>query len=201
MKAEIVTYTGKLFDIFDPKPELICIEDIAHALANICRFTGHVQKFYSVAEHSVRMALSPELKGHPMARLLHDAAEAYFGDITTPLKRGVYVPDGITFRPIYSVEAAILKAIGEALGVDLRSKPEIKEGDRRMGATETRDLMPPNPAWDEWYKRYKPLEGRIEPWTPVFAEVEFLLTWNSLVSEQHKLHLTQNLKLKPEELT
>ena len=200
MKAEIVTYTGKLFDIFNPKPELICIEDIAHALANICRFTGHVRKFYSVAEHSVRMALSHELKGHPMVRLLHDAAEAYFGDIATPVKQKVYVPDGITFRPIYVVEAKILAAISCAFGVDLKNDPVIKEGDKRMALTEIRDLMPKTDAWAGWYVKFEPLKERIEPWTPAFAEVQFLLTYNSLLSEEHKLHLTQSLKLKPEEL-
>ena len=70
MKAEIVTYTGKLFDIFDPKPELVCIEDIAHSLANQCRYTGHTKVFYSVAQHSVLMATSAELKGEKFILLL-----------------------------------------------------------------------------------------------------------------------------------
>lgn len=200
MKAEIVTYTGKLFNIFDPKPELICIEDIAHSLANTCRFTGHTRKFYSVAEHSVRMALSHELKGHPMTRLLHDAAEAYFGDIATPLKRKTYVSDGNTFRPIYAVEAKILVAISEALGVDLKNDPVIKEGDKRMALTEIRDLMPKTDAWAGWYKKYEPLKERIDPWTPARAEVEFLMAYNDLASEEQKLLLVETLKLKPEEL-
>jgi hypothetical protein len=49
----IQTYTGKAFEPLNPDASLICIEDIAHALSNICRYTGHVRQFYSVAQHSV----------------------------------------------------------------------------------------------------------------------------------------------------
>ena len=52
-KGWIQTFTGKRMYPLDPKPEDICIEDIAHALSNICRFTGHTKKFYSVGEHSI----------------------------------------------------------------------------------------------------------------------------------------------------
>lgn len=85
MNNWIMTHTGKKFKPFNPRTEDIDIEDIAHALSNICRFNGHVNQFYSVAEHSVLVSvLCPEelkLKG-----LLHDAAEAYLGDVPSPLK-------------------------------------------------------------------------------------------------------------------
>ena len=82
----IMTYTGRHFTPFDPKIQDIDIRDIAHALSNICRFGGHCSEFYSVAEHSILVSIlcPPELK---LAGLLHDAAEAYLGDVPTPLKQ------------------------------------------------------------------------------------------------------------------
>ena len=86
MKAEIVTYTGKIFDLLNPKPEMVCIKDIAHSLAYQCRYTGHTKFFYSVAQHCVLMAENPDLPGDPLQKLLHDAAETYIGDMARPWK-------------------------------------------------------------------------------------------------------------------
>ena len=88
------TFTGRKVDIFHPSPEMVDIEDIAHALSMTCRFGGHCRDFYSVAEHSVlveqigRHALHCTFSRISMLLLLHDAAEAYIGDIITPIKRG-----------------------------------------------------------------------------------------------------------------
>lgn len=86
----ITTYTGKKISLTNPKSEDVCIEDIAKGLSNICRFAGQIQDFYSVAEHSVHVARLLQIKGHNretvIAGLLHDASEAYIGDITSPLK-------------------------------------------------------------------------------------------------------------------
>jgi hypothetical protein len=85
MKGKIYTYTGKLINPMDPDPKAICIEDIAHALSNICRWTGHSRWFYSVAQHSVHVASYVTAKNKLWA-LLHDATEAYLCDIATPVK-------------------------------------------------------------------------------------------------------------------
>lgn len=92
----IQTYMGKKFYPFDPKILDICIEDIAHSLSLICRFNGHCTEFYSVAQHSCLVSgLAAEEAKHwgllaelDAARtgLMHDAAEAYLGDIVTPIK-------------------------------------------------------------------------------------------------------------------
>lgn len=81
----IVTFTGKHISVSDPDPELFCIEDIAHALSNICRFGGHAKKFYSVAEHSVIGAgIAPKEIKYDF--LMHDASEGYIHDIARPVK-------------------------------------------------------------------------------------------------------------------
>jgi hypothetical protein len=84
----IVTYTGRRFHFLDPKIDEISIEDIAHALSNVCRFTGHTKRFYSVAEHS---CLVSALCDNRLEGLLHDASEAYMSDLSSPLK--MLVPD------------------------------------------------------------------------------------------------------------
>ncbi len=89
--AYIMTYTGKMFNPFYPYENLICVEDIAHALSMQCRYNGHVNKFYSVAEHSVDVALVLRKLGLPprtqLLGLLHDASEAYLSDISAPIKQ------------------------------------------------------------------------------------------------------------------
>ncbi|MGV8136511.1 MAG: hypothetical protein AB2L20_14980 [Mangrovibacterium sp.] len=83
----IQTFTGKLIDPLNPDPDQICIEDIAHALSNICRFGGHSRMFYSVAQHSVRCSQHfNETDPEALAALLHDASEAYLMDIPSPIK-------------------------------------------------------------------------------------------------------------------
>jgi hypothetical protein len=86
MQRWIQTYTGKKFNLECPSEEMICIEDIAHHLALENRFGGATILPYSVAEHSIEMCkLAPEeLK---LEALLHDAEEAYYKDLPTPLKR------------------------------------------------------------------------------------------------------------------
>ncbi len=81
----IRTNSGLFIDVFNPTPEMICIEDIAHALAGIPRFAGHLNKYYSVAQHSIHCAERATPKNKLVA-LLHDASEAYMLDMPTPIK-------------------------------------------------------------------------------------------------------------------
>ena len=122
----IATYRGIRFWPFDPRPEEIDILDIAHALANICRWGGHCNHFISVAQHSVYVSQHVELHPHhssyppltsaekTMIRrwgLLHDASEAYLGDLPRPIKRQM---------PGYSKhEHKILYHIAKKFGLDL----------------------------------------------------------------------------------
>lgn len=133
----IQTYTGRAFYLLDPRPNDVCIEDIAHGLSNLCRFAGQTRRFYSVAEHSYRVArlVPPE---HKLTALLHDAAEAYIVDLPRPLKLAL---------PNYRViEQRVEAAIGKRFGIDLVTLPRaVKQADVTMLATERRDLMAPSP--------------------------------------------------------
>ena len=180
MNAKIVTYTGKVFDLLDPQPEMVCIEDIAHSLAYQCRYTGHPREFYSVAQHCVLMA-EADLPGDPLVRLLHDAAEAYIGDIARPWKQLLFIDiaQRTLFRhfPVKEWEARIQKVIGLALGVDLSYSAEVKAADNRMMATEIRDLMPKSDAYGV---DAEPFEQIIRPRRPEWVEQAFLAEYEHL---------------------
>lgn len=129
------TISGIEFYPFDPRPEEITIEDIAHSLAMQCRFGGHVVRHYSIAEHSLRGSYycrTPELA---LRFLMHDATEAYCVDLPRPLKRkGLF---GYLYRRI---EKRIERAICERFALEGLSEPIIKLIDARMLETEKRDL-------------------------------------------------------------
>lgn len=121
--GHIRTYSGTYVSLINPEPEDIHLTDIAHGLSNTCRFGGHTKEFFSVAEHCIKVAdmLPQELK---LAGLLHDASEAYVGDIPTPLK--ALIP---AFKDI---EMKFHHAIAERFDVpvDLFWSKEIKHADR-----------------------------------------------------------------------
>lgn len=154
MKPEILITSGRYFNLARPNPDDIEIHDIAHALANICRFTGHVRSFYSVAQHSVLVSyvVPPE---YALQGLLHDAPEAYVGDVAAPLK--AMLPD---YR---AVERRVEMAVAERFGLPMDLHESVKHADLRMLATEKRDLMPA--TGDVWPVEltHQPLEHRIRP--------------------------------------
>ncbi|KAA5961046.1 MULTISPECIES: HD family hydrolase [Pantoea] len=127
----ITTLSGKHFNFHDISPDAICIEDIAGALSKICRFTGHIPEFYSVAQHSVHVSylVPPEFA---LEALLHDAAEAYCNDLAAPLKQ--LLPD--YQRQIEEVEVVI----AAKFGVPFPMSSAVKHADLVMLATERRDL-------------------------------------------------------------
>jgi len=104
MTARLRTYTGLDLDPLDPQPEALAIEDIAHGLAHTCRFSGQCPRFYSVAEHSVRVSRMVPARDALVA-LLHDATEAYLSDLVSPLKA---LGDLAGYR---AIEARLLAAI------------------------------------------------------------------------------------------
>ena len=148
----------------DPRPEDIDIVDIAHALSLLCRYNGHCGQFYSVAEHSLRMSDAKELPGDSRWRLMHDAAEAYLGDIPSPIK--AMLPKFTT------MENVILEAIGERFGLGRMNQTYIHAADRVMLATEKRDIIIKNIEWPIYLP--EPLKNKIIPMSSVYVEQFFL---------------------------
>ena len=174
MSDWIATFTGKKFVPLDPRVEDVDIRDIAHALANVCRFSGHVVKFYSVAQHSVLASLNaPDHLA--LATLLHDASEAYICDMSRPVKHD---PAMQAYR---DAEKRLMAAIQERFGVNC-DVPEIHEIDNRMLFTERRDLMPTSPDWGGRWGDVAPYPDVIDPWSPKDAEHSFLRHFYYLTS-------------------
>ncbi len=159
----IETYTGKYVNPLKMKPDDVDIKDIAHALSLICRFNGHCNQFYSVAEHSIRVANLVYGKDDILTALLHDATEAYMADITRPVKWAL--PD------IRKVEGIIAIAINERFGLK-GDWIKVKQADNILLATEARDLMVSGGRG--WYLPLKPIESPIIPMTSKIAEERFL---------------------------
>lgn len=170
----IQTKTGLGIDPFRPQPEQICLEDIAWSLSHQCRFTGHCNAFYSVAQHSLRMAREMEARGWGTTALyaaLHDASEAYLHDVPSPVKRH---PQMAFYRAaeIHLANCIYLK-FGLAAPVPTAYERKLKHADLRMLATECRDLITPS-ASVQWQPLPDPYGLRIEPMAPLEVYPEFL---------------------------
>jgi hypothetical protein len=165
----IQTYSGRRFDPLEPRPEQIEIVDIAHALSLLCRFKGHCLKFYSVAEHSVRVsrALPPD---DALWGLMHDAAEAYLSDVPRPLKARL--------PGFQEAEDRLLELIAAKFGLGWPMPEAVARADALLLSTEARDLMAPPP--ESWGLDVAPLPGKITPWPAPEAEASFLRRFGEL---------------------
>lgn len=139
----IMLRSGAWFDFCAPATSEFTIEDIAHGLANICRYSGQCSSFYSVAEHSI--LVSDTAVGFEFEALLHDAAEAFLGDITRPLKQ--MLPD------YKRIEADVERAILDRFGVVGSLPSQVKQADLRVLAAEQRQIMPE--GTDGWVRGQK----------------------------------------------
>lgn len=159
------TYTGKRFYPLDPRPDEIDPADIAHALSLLCRYGGHVDRFYSVAEHCVLMsrAVAPE---HALAALLHDATEAYVCDVPRPLKRQL--------AGYAEIEQRVWWAIAVRFGLDLELPADVKDADNRILINERAALMPRAEQWWVDTAGLEPLVVEIQGWDPRKAELLYL---------------------------
>lgn len=128
----IRTFTGLDIDILNPTPEMINIEDIAHSLACTPRFGGHLPEPYSVAQHSIScMRLVPD--EFKLEALLHDASEAYLGDMPRPIK--IMMPD------YQRMEKKLQSVISDKYKVSFPMSEEVKKVDNEMLILEWKVLM------------------------------------------------------------
>ena len=164
------------------------VEEIAHALSNICRYSGHCREFYSVAQHSVvvmrilreRLAYPKANKRLLQAALLHDASEAFCLDVPSPIKR-------MEMMSQYKAwEHAVGTSIMVYFGLEFEYKnPLIKWADLSALATEKRDIMGNSPHDRMWLET---VDGTlppaavwsIKPLSPKQAKRLFMRTWESI---------------------
>jgi hypothetical protein len=179
----IETYTGRKFYPLSPSSSAISIIDIAHALSQQCRYTGHVRDFYSVAQHCCLLATFAEkiLKAPPiecLQILMHDAPEAYLVDIARPVKQ--YMPE---YR---KWDHGINDAINVWLFGDQRPEPPPyqDELDSRIIVDERAQLMSESGNdWGEHHNKLDPLGIQIDAWTPHRSELQFLLQYAAYTAE------------------
>lgn len=128
----IRTYSGKQVNIFKPHPDMFCVVDIAHSLANICRFNGHLKKFYSVGEHSLNVSLrcsdANKLQGQ-----FHDGSEPYLCDLPSPIKAN--------FKEYKEIEDNLMYVIAKKFGFKWPMSPEVAQLDKHMLELEYNCLM------------------------------------------------------------
>jgi len=168
----IQTYTGKCFYPLDPRPEEIDIIDIAHSLSMTCRYAGHVERFYSVAEHSVIVSQHVHPK-NALWGLLHDATEAYSADIPSPLKK--YIPGW------KEMERKLMDAVCRKYNLDLEEPHNVKDVDFNICGDEMICLM--GKPDREWQIKPKALGVKIHGWNPLQAKTQFLMEFNRLIKK------------------
>ncbi len=171
------TVSGRWVNPFDPDPAQLDAGDIARALANQCRFGGHSRAFYSVAQHSVIVSRLVEEGGGDaedvFAALMHDAAEAYLGDMPHPLKHRS--PLGAAFK---DAEDHLEHALRERFSIK-PDVPEIKRADRALLATERRAFSSEAWHWPE-LEGVEPLDMDLQAWPPDEAERVFAARYAEL---------------------
>ncbi|MFZ3183103.1 MAG: phosphohydrolase [Pseudomonas sp.] len=183
----ILTLTGKRFELLAPTAAMIDPMDIAHSLAHQCRFNGHSKGFYSVAQHCCIVAdLVPT--EHQLVALLHDATEAYVGDLVRPLKQ--------LLPAFVDIEHRIWLAICERFNLEPELPACVHDADlialateRRdliALATERRDLMPSHPGTWECLAGTQPSTTRIKPWGTTEATVNYFHRLMQLLSTTHR---------------
>lgn len=181
------TRHGHRFWFDNPREGVITIRDIAHALAGIYRYGSHSKPRITVAEHSVNVCVTVALR-HPgdkplaLAALLHDASEAYLGDVSTPLKS---MPEMAGYRELEAVTQKCIAAKFK-LPADIFSDPRIKAADIDCLASEAYEAMKPlDPGWEAWLAGATTLDvPPPEGWTPQVAEERFLATYYRLREAQ-----------------
>jgi hypothetical protein len=171
------THTGRHVHPLDPKPDEISIFDVARSLSQTCRFLGHTDAFYSVAQHSVLVSQHVP-REDALWGLLHDASEAYLCDLPAPIKRD---PQMAIYR---IAEDRLMVAVCERYGLRPEMPPSVMRADRVLLATEFRDVTTmDDPEWIRNECGVEPLfDYHIASWAPAYAESMFLERFEELTA-------------------
>lgn len=137
----VQTYSGRVLDFANPQMDQIHIEDIAHALSHVCRFSGNLTQFYSVGAHSLNVTGMVPAE-HKLQALLHDATEAYMGDLPKPLKR--------LCRDFQQIEDNLWEVIANKYCVPTELHDSVKLADMMMLKEESDRLLLTGPRDDLW---------------------------------------------------
>lgn len=183
----IITFSGRRVDLLEPAAAMIEPADIAHSLSMQCRFNGHTRHFYSVAQHCVLVAdLVPA--EHQLAALLHDATEAYVGDLVRPLKEGMReFYECQNLESLYdAVERKVWIAICARFDLDPILPDCVKHADLVALATEKRDLMPEHPEPWPCLEGVEPNAVPIDPWQPSQAAIHYHGRLLELLATTHR---------------
>jgi len=183
--------SGGRFNYNKPEESDVTIEDIASALSNVCRFSGHLPRFYSVAQHLCNTSRIVPVE-HAFTALMHDTAEAFTNDLPTPLKWAL---------PIFKeLEVKIESAMGRRFGFAYPYPAEVKEADTIMLMLEKFHVKEDNSIWplyEKWTKKsLEPFLDKVDldSWQPRRAKREFLERFYEL-SEQQAAQGNQAAKL------
>lgn len=165
----IQTFSGQKFFPLSPRAEAVHLVDIAHALAMKCRYSGHCDRFYSVAEHSVHISrvLPTEFA---LWGLLHDAAEAYLPDVPRPIK-----PHLTGFA---AIERSIMREVCVRFDLPEQEPAQVKWADTAILADELAQVMGPSP--EPWKLPLPALGVDIKCWSPEVASLEFRMQFYKL---------------------
>lgn len=172
--SKMTLHSGHRVDLENIDPSDMGIEDIAHSLSMICRFGGHTERFYSVAQHSVRVAnvLPPELQ---LTGLLHDATEAIVGDMIRPIKR--MLPDYMDLEDRVWGSIAIRYNLPSLLPTAVLLADEMALKSELLQLMNAKDELS-NDSWED-VVALPPVEAI---WTPYEAKLEFLRCYSRVVT-------------------
>ena len=177
MNQYFQTYHGKRVHPLSPSQDEIDIADVAHSLSQQCRFLGHTDALYTVAQHSVLVSemVPPE---DALWGLLHDASEAYLCDLPAPIKRD---PQMEFYR---IVEEHLLACVARKFGLAPEMPLSVKRADKILLATEFRDVTAVDDLdWIIAECGCEPAESLwITPWHPAVAKRRFLARFKELTA-------------------
>ena len=161
MNPYLETYSGKQLYFLEPTEDMIELKDIPAGLSKICRYSGGINSFYSVAEHSVLLAervlyLTGDVE-QAMTALWHDCTECYLSDIPAPLK---------SVLPEYErIESMLMDVIFKKFNIQPIT-PQVHWMDKNIVRDES-VLFDKPPSWQD---KFEPVGVKVQCWNPVTAE-------------------------------